>query len=171
MKGGAGVQPGASSRTWYQYLLIWRPSCSQTVSVGFVGTISGTRPGGHITLAPPRGNGWQSPAGPFGGLAMIVGTLETSVIALVIAVVTVWARQFHRVSHSAIDSAISWRRFRGTVASVRVGLMDCGDSSFSAWMLKTVIPWLDSCLREGTVRERRPARWPIAPCLRRSCLG
>ncbi len=138
---------GSSSRTWYHYLLILAALVFAAVSIGFVGTIlwnalpefsnhSGTLLGGK---------GWQSPLGPFGGLAMIVGTLETSVIALVIAVVI------------GLGTSISIvfllpRRFRNVVAtlvellaavpSVVYGLW--GFLVLAPWMLKTVIPWLNS---------------------------
>jgi len=76
---------------------------------------------------------------------MIVGTLETSVIALVIAVV---------IGLGASISIVFLipRRFRNIVAtfvellaavpSVVYGLW--GFLVLAPWMLKTVIPWLDS---------------------------
>jgi phosphate transport system permease protein len=117
------------------------------VSVGFIGTIlwSALPDFEHHTGTLLGGNGWQSPAGPFGGLAMIVGTLETSVVALVIAVVI------------GLGTSISIvfllpRRFRNVVAtlvellaavpSVVYGLW--GFLVLAPWMLKTVIPWLNS---------------------------
>jgi phosphate transport system permease protein len=139
--------PGASSRTWYQYLLILAALVFAAVSVGFVGTIiwNSAPEWAHHTGTLLGGNGWQSPAGPFGGLAMIVGTLETSVIALVIAVV---------IGLGASISIVFLipRRFRNIVAtfvellaavpSVVYGLW--GFLVLAPWMLKTVIPWLDS---------------------------
>jgi phosphate transport system permease protein len=117
------------------------------VSVGFIGTIlwNALPDFEHHTGTLLGGNGWQSPAGPFGGLAMIVGTLETSVVALVIAVVI------------GLGTSISIvfllpRRFRNVVAtlvellaavpSVVYGLW--GFLVLAPWMLKTVIPWLNS---------------------------
>jgi phosphate transport system permease protein len=75
-------------RTWYHYVLLVAAAVFAVVSVGFVGTILWSsfpdwlHNGGTLLT----GRGWTSPSGPFGGLAMIVGTLETSLIALVIAV-------------------------------------------------------------------------------------
>jgi phosphate transport system permease protein len=91
------------------------------------------------------GKGWSSPSGPFGGLAMIVGTVETSLIALALAVVI------------GLGTSISIvfllpRRFRNNVAtlvellaavpSVVYGLW--GLLVLSPWMTVTVNPWLNS---------------------------
>jgi phosphate transport system permease protein len=117
------------------------------VSVGFIGTIvwNSLPEFAHHSGTLLGGNGWQSPTGPFGGLAMIVGTIETSIVALVIAVVI------------GLGTSISIvfllpRRFRNIVAtlvellaavpSVVYGLW--GFLVLAPWMLKTVIPWLDS---------------------------
>ncbi len=135
------------SRTWYHYVLILASIVFAAVSVGFIGTIlwSALPDFEHHTGSLLGGNGWQSPGGPFGGLAMIVGTLETSVVALVIAVVI------------GLGTSISIvfllpRRFRNVVAtlvellaavpSVVYGLW--GFLVLAPWMLKTVIPWLNS---------------------------
>ena len=127
--------PGASSRTWYQYLLILAALVFAAVSVGFVGTIiwNSAPEWAHHTGTLLGGNGWQSPAGPFGGLAMIVGTLETSVIALVIAVV---------IGLGASISIVFLIPRLAAVPSVVYGLW--GFLVLAPWMLKTVIPWLDS---------------------------
>lgn len=138
---------GTPARTWYHYLLIVAALLFAAVSVGFVGTIvwNSAPEWAHHTGTLLGGNGWQSPAGPFGGLAMIVGTLETSVIALVIAVVI------------GLGTAISIvfiipRRLR-TVAATFVELLAAipsvvyglwGFLVLAPWMLKTVIPWLNS---------------------------
>jgi phosphate transport system permease protein len=138
---------GTPSRTWYHYLLIVASLVFAAVSIGFVGTIlwSSLPEWAHHSGTLLGGDGWQAPLGPFGGLAMIVGTLETSIIALVIAVVI------------GLGTSISIvflipRRFRNIVAtlvellaavpSVVYGLW--GFLVLAPWMLKTVIPWLNS---------------------------
>ncbi len=138
---------GTPSRTWYHYLLILASLVFAAVSVGFIGTIvwSSLPEFEHHSGTLLGGNGWQSPTGPFGGLAMIAGTVETSVIALVVAVVI------------GLGTSISIvfllpRRFRNIVAtlvellaavpSVVYGLW--GFLVLAPWMLKTVIPWLNS---------------------------
>jgi phosphate transport system permease protein len=143
----AEFNSASSSRSWYHYLLVLASIVFAAVSVGFVGTIlSNAMPEfTHHTGTLLGGKGWQSPLGPFGGLAMIVGTLETSIIALVIAVVI------------GLGTSISIvflipRRFRNVVAtlvellaavpSVVYGLW--GFLVLAPWMLKTVIPWLNS---------------------------
>jgi phosphate transport system permease protein len=143
----AEFNSAASSRTWYHYLLILASIGFAVVSVGFVGTIlwNAMPEFAHHTRTLVSGSGWQSPLGPFGGLPMIVGTLETSLIALVIAVVI------------GLGTSISIvflipRRFRNIVAtlvellaavpSVVYGLW--GFLVLAPWMLKTVIPWLNS---------------------------
>ena len=143
----AEFNSAGSSRSWYHYLLILASIVFAAVSVGFVGTIlwNAMPEFTHHAGTLLGGKGWQSPLGPFGGLAMIVGTLETSVIALVIAVVI------------GLGTSISIvflipRRFRNVVAtlvellaavpSVVYGLW--GFLVLAPWMLKTVIPWLNS---------------------------
>jgi len=135
------------SRTWYHYVLILASIVFAAVSVGFIGTIlwSALPDFEHHTGTLLGGHGWQSPAGPFGGLAMIVGTLETSIVALVIAVVI-------GLGTSISIVFILPRRFRNVVAtlvellaavpSVVYGLW--GFLVLAPWMLKTVIPWLNS---------------------------
>src|SRR5580692_11936962 len=138
---------GTPSRTWYHYLLILASLVFAAVSIGFFGTIlwNSLPEWGHHAGTLLGGNGWQAPLGPFGGLAMIVGTLETSIVALVIAVII------------GLGTSISIvfllpRRLRNIVAtlvellaavpSVVYGLW--GFLVLAPWMLKTVIPWLDS---------------------------
>ncbi len=138
---------GTPSRTWYHFLLIGASLVFAAVSIGFIGTIvwNSLPDFAHHAGTLFGGNGWQSPTGPFGGLAMIVGTLETSLVALVVAVVI------------GLGTSISIvflipRRFRNIVAtlvellaavpSVVYGLW--GFLVLAPWMLKTVIPWLDS---------------------------
>jgi len=137
----------AASRTWYHYVLLAASVVFAAVSIGFVGSIlweslptwlhhSGTLLGG---------NGWQTPGGPFGGLAMIVGTLETSLIALVIAVTI-------GMGTSVAIVFLIPKRFRNIVAtlvellaavpSIVYGLW--GFLVLAPWMYKTVDPWLNS---------------------------
>ncbi len=136
-----------TSRTWYHYLLIVASLVFAAVSVGFVGTIlwNSLPEWAHHSRTLLGGRGWQAPIGPFGGLAMIVGTLETSLIALALAVVI------------GIGTSISIvflipRRFRNIVAtlvellaavpSIVYGLW--GFLVLAPWMLTTVNPWLNS---------------------------
>jgi phosphate transport system permease protein len=138
---------GTPSRTWYHYLLIFASLVFAAVSIGFIGTIlwNSLPEWGHHAGTLLTGDGWQAPLGPFGGLAMIVGTLETSLVALIIAVII------------GLGTSISIvfllpRRFRNIVAtlvellaavpSVVYGLW--GYLILAPWMIKTVIPWLDS---------------------------
>jgi phosphate transport system permease protein len=142
---------GTPSRSWYHYLLIAASVVFAAVSVGFVGTIlwNSLPEWSHHTGTLLGGSGWQSPIGPFGGLAMIVGTLETSVIALVVAVII------------GLGTSISIvflvpRRFRNVIAtlvellaavpSIVYGLW--GFLVLAPWMLNTVEPFLN--------------RWPFA---------
>jgi phosphate transport system permease protein len=138
---------GTSSRTWYHYLLILAALLFAAVSVGFVGTIvwNSAPEWAHHTGTLLGGNGWQSPSGPFGGLAMIVGTVETSIIALVIAVIIglgtsisivfLIPRRFRTVAATFVE-------LLAAVPSVVYGLW--GFLVLAPWMLKTVIPWLNS---------------------------
>lgn len=141
------VSATAPRRTWYNYLLIGAALVFTAVSVGFVGSIfwSSWPEWIHHGVTLLTGKGWTSPDGPFGGLAMILGTAETSVIALVIAVLI------------GLGTSISIvffipRRFRTVVAtlvellaaipSVVYGLW--GLLVLAPWMQVTVNPWLNS---------------------------
>ena len=100
-------------RSWYHWLLLTAAILFAAVSVGFVGTIfwSSFPTWAHHGFTLLTGKGWVSPNGPFGGLAMITGTLETSLIALIIAVII------------GLGTAISIvffipRRFRTVVATL-----------------------------------------------------
>jgi phosphate transport system permease protein len=143
----AGPVSAATSRSWYTYLLTGGALIFTAVSVSFVGSIfwSSWPEWIHHGFALLTGKGWTSPDGPFGGLAMIVGTIETSLIALVIAVII------------GLGTAISIvffipRRFRTIVAtlvellaaipSVVYGLW--GLLVLAPWMQATVNPWLNS---------------------------
>jgi phosphate transport system permease protein len=135
------------SRTWYHYVLIVAALLFTAISLGFVGTVfwSSWSEWIHHAVTLFTGKGWTSPDGPFGGLPMIVGTLETSLIALVIAVII------------GLGTSISIvffipRRFRTIVAtlvellaaipSVVYGLW--GLLVIAPWMQTTVNPWLNS---------------------------
>jgi phosphate transport system permease protein len=134
-------------RTWYHYLLLAAALLFAAISVGFVGTIfwSSLPTWLHHGVTLLTGKGWTSPIGPFGGLAMITGTLETSLIALALAVLI------------GLGTSISIvffipRRFRNVVAtlvellaavpSVVYGLW--GLLILAPWMEVTVNPWLNS---------------------------
>jgi phosphate transport system permease protein len=135
------------ARSWYQYLLIFASVVFAAVSVGFVGTIvwNSAPEWAHHTGTLLGGNGWQSPLGPFGGLAMIVGTLETSLLALAIAVliglgtsiaiVFVLPRALRNIVATLVE-------LLAAVPSVVYGLW--GFLVLAPWMLKTVIPWLNT---------------------------
>jgi len=84
----AEVNSASSSRGWYHWLLVSVSALFALVSIAFVGSIViYSLPAWSHTGTLLTGNGWQSPSGPFGGLSMIVGTIETSLIALVVAAV------------------------------------------------------------------------------------
>jgi phosphate transport system permease protein len=146
-EGVAEFNSATPSRSWYHYLLILASIVFAAVSVGFIGTIlwNALPEFEHHTGTLLGGNGWQSPAGPFGGLAMIVGTLETSVVALVIAVliglgtsisiVFLLPRRFRNIVATLVE-------LLAAVPSVVYGLW--GFLVLAPWMLKTVIPWLNS---------------------------
>jgi phosphate transport system permease protein len=141
------VSSTISRRTWYHYALIVAALLFTAISLGFVGTIfwSSWPEWIHHGTTLLTGKGWTSPDGPFGGLPMIVGTLETSLIALVIAVII------------GLGTSISIvffipQRFRTIVAtlvellaaipSVVYGLW--GLLVIAPWMQTTVNPWLNS---------------------------
>jgi phosphate transport system permease protein len=141
-------------RTWYHYLLLAGAALFAAVSLGFVGTIfwSSLPTWLHHGVTLLTGKGWTSPTGPFGGLAMITGTFETSIIALALAVLIGLGTSI------AIVFFIP-RRLRNVVAtlvellaavpSVVYGLW--GLAILAPWMEVTVNPWLNS--------------WPFAKAL------
>jgi phosphate transport system permease protein len=138
---------GTPSRTWYHYVLIIASLLFAAVSVGFIGTIlwNAWPEITHHSATLLTKNGWQSPLGPFGGLAMIVGTLETSLVALIIAVVIglgtsisivfILPRRFRNIAATLVE-------LLAAVPSVVYGLW--GFLVLAPWMLNTVIPWLNS---------------------------
>ncbi len=106
--------------------------------MGFVGTIfwSSFPIWAHHGITLLTGKGWVSPDGPFGGLAMITGTLETSLIALVIAVVI------------GLGTAISIvffipRRFRTVVATLVELLAAIPSVVYGLWGLLVLAPWME----------------------------
>lgn len=135
------------ARGWYHYVLVSASALFALVSVAFVGSIVWTSlpiwlHHGNTLLT---GKGWQSPSGPFGGLAMIVGTVQTSLIALALAIVI-------GLGTSIAIVFLVPRRLRNVVAtlvellaavpSIVYGLW--GFLVVAPWMLKTVDPWLNS---------------------------
>ena len=130
-----------SSRTWYHYLLITAALLFCAVSVGFVGTIFWTSwpTWLHHGWTLLTGRGWTSPTGPFGGLPMIVGTIETSITALVIAVVI------------GLGTAISIvffipRRFRTVVATLVELLAAIPSVVYGLWGLLVLAPIMESTI-------------------------
>lgn len=137
---------GTPSRTWYHYLLVAASVVFAAVSVGFVGTIiwNSLPEWSHHTGTLLGGSGWQSPIGPFGGLAMIVGTLETSVIALIVAVIIGLGTSISivfLVPRRLRNIIATFVELLAAVPSIVYGLW--GYLVLAPWMLKTVIPWLD----------------------------
>jgi phosphate transport system permease protein len=127
------------SRTWYRYLLIAAALLFTAVSLGFIGTIfwSSWPEWIHHGVTLLTGRGWTSPNGPFGGLPMIVGTVETSLIALVIAVII------------GLGTSISIvffipRRFRTIVATLVELLAAIPSVVYGLWGLLVVAPWMQS---------------------------
>lgn len=134
----AGNKPVTTVRSWYHWLLLAAAILFAAVSVGFVGTIfwSSFPIWAHHGITLLTGKGWVSPDGPFGGLAMITGTLETSLIALVIAVVI------------GLGTAISIvffipRRFRTVVATLVELLAAIPSVVYGLWGLLVIAPWME----------------------------
>jgi len=137
----------STSRTWYHYVLLGACVLFAAASVGFVGSIlqKSLYTWEHHAGTIITGSGWQSPTGPFGGLSMIVGTLETSLIALIIAVVI-------GLGTSIAIVFFLPRRLRNIVAtlvellaavpSIVYGLW--GYLVLAPWFLTTLDPWLNS---------------------------
>ena len=142
-----GNSPATTTRGWYYYVLMGAGALFALVSVAFVGSIViGSSPVWlHHGATLLTGRGWQSPLGPFGGLAMIVGTIQTSLIALAIAVMV-------GLGTSIAIVFFVPRRLRTVVAtlvellaavpSIVYGLW--GFLVVAPWMLTTVDPWLNS---------------------------
>jgi len=141
----AEFDSAASSRTWYHYLLITVAILFALVSVAFVGTILwSSLPAWAHAGTVVTGKGWQSPDGPFGGLAMIVGTLETSLIALVVAgcvgLGTSIAIVF-LIPHRLRNIVATFVELLAAVPSIVYGLW--GFLVLAPFMLNTVDPFLN----------------------------
>ncbi len=132
------------SRGWYHWLIVIASSLFAVVSIGFVGSIlaySFPAWGHAATLI--TGRGWQSPTGPYGGLAMITGTLETSLLALTfavlvglgtsIAIVFLVPRRLRTIVATAVE-------LLAAVPSIIYGLW--GFLVLAPWMLKSFDPFL-----------------------------
>jgi phosphate transport system permease protein len=136
-----------ADRTWYHYVLLGGAVLFGIISLGFVGTIfwSSLPTWVHHGWTLLTGKGWSSPSGPFGGLAMIVGTFETSIIALILAVliglgtsisiVFLLPRRIRNIVATLVE-------LLAAVPSVVYGLW--GLLVLSPWMTVTVNPWLNS---------------------------
>ncbi len=150
----AGENPVTISRTWYHYVLLGAAIIFAAVSVGFVGTIfwSSWPTWLHHGWTLLTGKGWTSPTGPFGGLAMITGTLETSLIALVIAVII------------GLGTSISIvyfipQRLRTVVATLVELLAAIPSVVYGLWGLLVVAPWMEVTVNPWL------NRWPFAKAL------
>jgi phosphate transport system permease protein len=142
----AEFNSATSSRSWYHWLLIVVAVLFALVSVAFVGTILwSSLPAWAHAGTIITGKGWQSPDGPFGGLAMIVGTLETSIIALAIAVCiglgTAIAIVF-LIPQRLRNIVATFVELLAAVPSIVYGLW--GFLVLAPFMLNTVDPWLNS---------------------------
>jgi phosphate transport system permease protein len=142
------------SRTWYHYVLIAAALLFTAVSLGFVGTIfwSSWPEWIHHGVTLLTGRGWTSPNGPFGGLPMIVGTVETSLIALVIAVII------------GLGTSISIvffipRRFRTIVATLVELLAAIPSVVYGLWGLLVIAPWMQSTVNPWL------NSWPFAKAI------
>jgi phosphate transport system permease protein len=130
--------PAATPRSWYSTILVAAALLFAAVSVGFVGTIfwSSFSTWAHHAGTLLTGKGWTSPTGPFGGLSMITGTFETSIIALVLAVLI------------GLGTSISIvffipRRFRTIVATLVELLAAIPSVVYGLWGLLIVAPWME----------------------------
>lgn len=130
--------PAATPRSWYSSVLVIAALLFAAVSVGFVGSIfwsslpTWVHHGGTLLSSAA----WVSPNGPFGGLAMISGTFETSIIALVIAVII------------GLGTSISIvffipRRFRTVVATLVELLAAIPSVVYGLWGLLVIAPWME----------------------------
>lgn len=147
-EGVTGERPATPSpRSWYFYLLVAAAAVFAAVSAGFVGTIlwSSLPIWLHHAGTLLTGKGWSSPDGPFGGLAMITGTLETSLIALIIAVIVGLGTAISIVFFipGRIRTVVATLvELLAAIPSVVYGLW--GLLVLAPWMQNTVNPWLNS---------------------------
>ena len=138
-------------RSWYRYVLIAAAIVFAAVSVGFVGTIlwSSLPTWLHHAGTLLGGKGWVSPGGPFGGLAMIVGTLETSLIALALAVVV-------GLGTSIAIVYLIPKRLRNIVATFVELLAAVPSIVYGLWGLLVLAPWMESTVNPWL------NKWPFA---------
>jgi phosphate transport system permease protein len=143
--------PAATPRSWYSSVLVLAALLFAAVSVGFVGSIfwsslpTWVHHGGTLLTS----SAWVSPTGPFGGLAMISGTFETSIIALVIAVII------------GLGTSISIvffipRRFRTIVATLVELLAAIPSVVYGLWGLLVIAPWMEVTVNPWL------NKWPFA---------
>jgi phosphate transport system permease protein len=143
----AELNSATSSRTWYHYTLIVAGLIFVAISVSFVLFIFGSSfsTWTHQAGTLFAGKDWQSPTGPFGGFAMIAGTFETSLIALVVAVViglgTAISIVFF-VPQKLRNVVATFVELLAAVPSIVYGLW--GFLVLAPWMQNTVEPWLNS---------------------------
>jgi phosphate transport system permease protein len=151
--GLAGL-PSPNSRSWYHYVLVGAALIFAAISIGFVGTIlwSSMPIWVHQPWALISGRGWNQPGGPFGGLAMITGTLETSVIALVLAVIVGLGTSIaivFLIPRPMRNIVATLVELLAAVPSIVYGLW--GLLVLAPWMQNTVNPWLN--------------KWPFAKAI------
>jgi phosphate transport system permease protein len=143
--------PTTTPHSWYSNVLLIAALLFAAVSVGFVGSIfwsslpTWVHHGGTLLGS----SSWVSPDGPFGGLAMISGTFETSIIALVIAVII------------GLGTSISIvffipRRFRTVVATLVELLAAIPSVVFGLWGLLVIAPWMETTVNPWL------NKWPFA---------
>ncbi len=147
----AGNTPATTPRSWYANVLVVAAALFAAVSVGFVGSIfwsslpTWVHHGGTLLTS----SAWVSPTGPFGGLSMISGTFETSIIALVIAVII------------GLGTSISIvffipRRFRTVVATLVELLAAIPSVVYGLWGLLVIAPWMEVTVNPWL------NKWPFA---------
>jgi phosphate transport system permease protein len=134
----------SSSRGWYHWLLVSFGALFALVSFAFVGSIIiYSIPAWAHTGTLLTGRGWQSPDGPYGGLAMITGTVETSLIALFVAGVvgmgTALAIVF-LVPRRLRNIIATFVELLAAIPSIVYGLW--GFLILAPWMLKTFDPFV-----------------------------
>jgi phosphate transport system permease protein len=143
----AEFNSATSRRTWYHYTLLIAAVLFALVSVGFVTFIIGSSlpTWAHQSGTLLTGSAWNSPSGPFGGFSMIAGTFETSLIALILAVViglgTSIAIVF-LIPQRLRNIVAAFVELLAAVPSIVYGLW--GFLVLAPWMQNTVMPWLNT---------------------------
>ena len=126
----------SSSRGWFHWILVGASTLFAVISVAFVGSILAySFPAWAHTTTLLTGKGWQSPTGPFGGLAMITGTLETSLLALLIATVV-------GLGTSIAIVFLIPRRLRTIVATIVELLAAIPSIIYGLWGFLVLAPWM-----------------------------